>query len=270
MAVIQTAYLKLRRQTWWNRPQVLCVAIALSMVMQQTVAAKPTTLEQKLLVAVQAINPLEVADLLCQGANPNYQTQDRSILDEAVIFRSARENQIRDKTVIVKLLLKAGATPNASSGKWKRTPIMTASGITTVKWYSDGHPLLIQLLLEAGADPNAVSAFHNSTALHFAADYAKIDNMSVLLAGGAKADEQDSMGNTPLTRVLLFRNDLTEQQMLEAVKLLLAAGAAVNHCNNDEDHPTGLAAQAGMFRVEALLLQALGKSGSFHCGRFHQ
>lgn len=255
------------RATGLRRTWVIVLMTALVMVMPHIVGASPPTLEQKLWVAVRAVNPVEVADLLNQGADPNFQTPERSVLDEALIFRSDQTAQIRNKAVIVKLLLKAGANPNAPSGSWNRTPLMTAAGITTALWYSDGHPLLISLLLEAGADPNAVSSFLQSTALHFAADYGKVDHLRELITGGAKIDAQDSLGNTALTRLLLFHEDLTEQQMLEAVELLLSAGASVRHCNNDEDHPAGFAAQAGMPRVAALLLQELEKTGPFRCGR---
>jgi ankyrin repeat protein len=267
MAVTQATSEERQRETWRNRTLVICLTVALIMLMPQPVGANPLTLEQKLFVAVRAVNPVEVADLLNQGANPNFQTKERSVLDEALIFQADHTNQIRNKAVIVKLLLKAGANPNTPSGSWNRTPLMTAAGITTALWYSEGHPLLISTLLDAGADPNTVSTFLNSTALHFAADYGKVENMRALIAGGAKPDVQDSLGNTALTRVLLFHEDLTEQQVLEAVKLLLSAGASVRHCNNDEEHPAGFAARTGMPRVADLLFQALEKNGPFRCGR---
>lgn len=249
------------------RQQRLIWIVAFFIISTLTTAYAEPSMEEKLMEAVRAIHPVDVATLLNQGADPNFRTNDSSVLDEAAIFLKKHGTRITDKAVILKLLLKAGANPNMPSGRWARTPLMTAAGITTAITYSEGHPLLISLLLEAGADPNATSSFLGSTALHFAADYAKVENIEALLSGGAKVDLQDSLGNTALTRLLLFHEDVAEQQILDAVELLLSAGSSVRHCDMDEENPVDKMTKAKMYRVAERLRKAMEEKGFFRCGR---
>jgi uncharacterized protein len=59
-------------------------------------------------------------------------------------------------------------------------------------------PSIVKLLIDRGADVNVADSLHKSTALHFAASFARHDLATTLLDAGASVDPMDLFGNTPL------------------------------------------------------------------------
>ena len=162
---------------------------------------------------------------------------------------------------LAKLLLDRGADVNlANKGLW--TPLYLATdnrniegGDYPVPKADMDHLEFIRLLLEKGANPNAQlklrppyrmvsqdrladpSIDYGATPLLRAAKAADVEAMKVLLDAGALVDLQNVYGHTPLIVVAgatrgratpTRGGNYTEAQAIDAVKLLLAAGADVN------------------------------------------
>lgn len=75
------------------------------------------------------------------------------------------------------------------------------------------------------------------TPLHFAAQQGDLEAVRLLLVAGASVDPQDSRGNTPLWRAVFGNNAVAE-----IVQLLLAAGADPDITNNSGRSPRDMAA----------------------------
>jgi len=118
------------------------------------------------------------------------------------------------------------------AGDLKKAKKLIASGANVNQTNDVGFPALsiaagrgdenmAKLLLDAGADVNARSATLNDSALARAAQSGNGPTIRVLLAAGARVDDKDGSGRTPLFNAAL-KGDL---QIVEA---LLSAGADVN------------------------------------------
>lgn len=125
---------------------------------------------------------------------------------------------------IVEYLLRKGASPTrGASWKGNNTPLHVAS--------DKGHVAIVELLVRHGVDVD-VRNNARQTPLHLAAWYGQPDVARFLISQGADVNAEDNNKNTPLVysgRVSLgveyTRHDL------EIAKLLVAAGARVNHAN---------------------------------------
>jgi ankyrin repeat protein len=143
----------------------------------------------------------------------------------------------------VKSLIEAGADVNASND-FGYTPLMWAA--------SRGNIEGIKVLLESHADVNAKTKFGftalelavcpasywSNSAYHFGGSFyidkeivpagaGGIDSVKALIAGGAKVDEPDNAGCSPLIAAAMVGSD-------DCVKALLAAGSAVNAVANSQ------------------------------------
>jgi len=118
---------------------------------------------------------------------------------------------------IVKLLIKAGANPNARNRYSGGTPLHHASNY--------GHKYIVKLLIKAGANPNIADNYGN-TPLHDASCNGHKDIVKLLLKVGANPNVINEYGNTPLHLALI-------KVYKEIVKLLLKVGANPNVSNNN-------------------------------------
>ncbi|KAI9894307.1 MAG: hypothetical protein M1814_003063 [Vezdaea aestivalis] len=141
---------------------------------------------------------------------------------------------------MTKVLLEHGSNKEVVSGKEKRTPLLKAAFESRYEF--------AELLLEGGrgsrsanalfqsADPNAKDADEN-TPLHFAARFGDVRMTGLLLRNGARIQEQNRLGETPL------HNSVTYVAKPVLVMLLLRAGADPNCKNNKGDTPLHRAAR---------------------------
>ncbi len=175
-------------------------------------------------------HPEVIAYLLEQGADPNRQRNENRT---TVLAGLAYMNQVE----CVRLLLDAGAEPNAGESRTGETPLHAA----LTKAHED-RSAVVRLLLDAGADPNLATipgiptlAFwrdvrtRGETPLHRAAAFGSPETIELLLAAGADKSPRDANGDSPLSwaswhlrpgRVLflLSRDDTgIREDMIEAV-----------------------------------------------------
>jgi ankyrin repeat protein len=113
-------------------------------------------------------------------------------------------------------------------------------------------PRLVKLLSD-GADPNAANPDQSGwrplkLAVSELVEGGPIEAIVLLLQYGAIADGcYDPSGSTPL---ILAAQD----RLLEAARLLLAAGANPNACDDEGDSPLRLSAERGDYDMAALLI----------------
>ncbi|MDT8376888.1 MAG: ankyrin repeat domain-containing protein [Mariprofundaceae bacterium] len=108
-------------------------------------------------------------------------------------------------------------------------------------WFSaarSGDVESLKLVLESGSDVNAVDELKN-TALHYAAKHAHLDVMRFLVEHGADLNATNDRLSTPL--------HLTEKN-IDAIRLLLEAGADPNLKDADWDYPYYFAFYGSMTR----------------------
>jgi len=147
------------------------------------------------------------------------------------------------KIANVKLLLEAGADPNARDKKNDETPLMLA-----MRNNLRDSTLVVKLLLAARADVN-VSDKYRRTAL-FTAIWSKqpVPVLQALLAAGANVNAQGHDGNTPLI-------DAVSRGDIQAVKALLVAHAEVHARNRKGETALSIAVENHRSDILALLKQ---------------
>ena len=170
-----------------------------------------------------------------RGADPNiadsagmaalYATVDINTLGE-VFGHPARPSTDKLSALdLMKILLDHGANPNAAlkTPSLQRAhtpgdPLLNTGTTPLMRAAKNGDSATLRLLLEHGANPNAITKNHN-TALMFAAG----------LGRGTGAFTKDYA---------------TEAELLESVKVLVAAGADINAANEGLDTPLHFGATA--------------------------
>lgn len=150
---------------------------------------------------------------------PAYLKRIESAINSGPTKRPALCSAILDDRIdAATTLINQGAAVNQDYRGY--TPLMLAAD----------HPELIKLLLSNGADPNVKAPFMAKTALHFAVEDANVQSVKLLLAGGAKVDQPNSLGQTALYRA-------AEGNWPEIVEALLAGGANVNSRSKEDITP---------------------------------
>jgi ankyrin repeat protein len=157
-----------------------------------------------------------------------------------------------DHADVVKLLLAAGADPNARSTHALGESALHVSA-RQQRGRSRGRATsnVMRLLIAAGAQINLPDTREGSTPLHQALHSWNLENAELLLKLGANPNAADSMGRTPL-----FAAMHKESIRVQAVRLLLAAGASARSRDKEESTPLHFAAFYGDAACVQVLLDA--------------
>jgi ankyrin repeat protein len=163
----------------------------------------------------------------------------------------------------VDVLLSQSANPNITDSHG-RTPMMIAA--------YDGAVPIIRRLLTANADPNVrQDGMAGRSALGLAASQGHAEVALMLLAAGARVDDNDRGGLTPLMVAAAAANvgrdgekivdgasvDAYAERTLGVAKILISKGAVVDRKGGkDGDTALGFAAMAGRADMVQMLLEA--------------
>ncbi|MDB5336894.1 MAG: hypothetical protein JWN70_2513, partial [Planctomycetaceae bacterium] len=158
----------------------------------------------------------------------------------------------RNQLAVMRLLIKAGADVKAEHYLQG-----TALHIAAIRCPAEA----LRDLIKAGADVNSASSVYGPTALHCAAEYNNAANVKVLIDAGATIDSGRMTALTAACRNAQGDNTAAIQMLIEAganldppgnsplhwvrsplvAKLLIDAGADVNHRNELGESPLHLA-----------------------------
>ncbi len=228
-----------------------------------------------LLLAAQVGDAESARQLLAAGAGVNDAAADGSSALVVAAFSG--------HSPVARVLLDRGADPNAAGAGYSALHAAALRGDLAT----------VNALLAAGARPDAQitkgspvrrfgsqwtlpSTFTGATPLFVAATYLEVDILRALLAGGASHTLGLANGTTPLLAAAagtsveknarpsdLARWNVVDSdspvipradaEVLEATRLLLGAGADVNHTNDAGDTALHAAAGAGMTTLIQLL-----------------
>ncbi|HOX05217.1 MAG TPA: ankyrin repeat domain-containing protein [Planctomycetota bacterium] len=201
-------------------------------------------------------HPSVVKLLLERGGDPNERCDKVSLLHEAA--RGGNKQ-------VVEIVLAAGADPNVRNS-WDGTPLHYAA--------RDGKDCadVVGLLLDKGAEVNAKTD-DGLTALHYAAMTHSVEVTKVLLARGAQPNtavaSKGREGMSPLHYAVNFvpvRHSHTdvdyEPHHAEIVAALLDKGADINARTSKGETALDLARRHNLSKIEKLLLDRGGKTGS--------
>ncbi|XP_063613458.1 ankyrin-3-like isoform X2 [Penaeus indicus] len=136
-------------------------------------------------------------------------------------------------TVVVKLLIKAGADPNMMKGDDWVLPLPKAITSNNID--------IVKELLDAGADVNRED-HHSGLPLHVATDQGLKDITELLLENKADINMCDTSGRNAL-HVLMFSQSHDDEEIQPMLSLLLQKGIDVNVQMNDGTTPLMLAVQ---------------------------
>jgi ankyrin repeat protein len=113
---------------------------------------------------------------------------------------------------------------------------------------------MLKLLLAAGADPRNVTSPYAGTALIAAAHLGHVEAVEVLIAAGAPLDHINNLGWTALIEAVVLGDGGPRHTAI--VKLLLDAGASARIGDRNGATPLALATQRGFRPMQALLERA--------------
>lgn len=142
-----------------------------------------------------------------------------------------------DHAEIVKVLLAAGANPNARNDNAMGE---TALHVSSQRGDSTSRMSVLPLLIAAGGKVNLGDAREGSMPLHAALSNGNLTNASILLMSKANPNAADRSGRTPL-----FEAMHKDSIRRPAIQLLLSAGANPNLRGSDGQTPLHLAAFYG-------------------------
>lgn len=168
--------------------------------------------------------------LLSKGADPDKSKQKKNNRNDSALIMAA----YRGRMDICEKLLKSGADLNFAEHGGV-TPLITA--------VRNGDYGITEMFLKAGADPN--KAGYPGAPLHVAVSqaYGKASTgiLKILLRYGAKVNVLDRKGSSALA---IVAGDYNSGSQISQAKLLLAAGAKVNLCQERDSAQTFPLAQA--------------------------
>jgi ankyrin repeat protein len=151
------------------------------------------TVQQELFAVIGSGNLFLLEEAIRGGADVNVRAGDPN--GDTPLLRAIAGGDVE----MVRLLLGAGANPNAAGLLAGFTPVMIALG----------KPAILRELIAAGADVNArtdrrkgMKTVRGGTALHLAAAANNIEATRVLIEAGAEVEARDENGLAPLDLAL--------------------------------------------------------------------
>jgi ankyrin repeat protein len=156
--------------------------------------------------------------LIESGADINMQDSEKN-----TPLHYAIENESGE---IVKTLLKAKANPQIENER-NQTSLLLA--------VENGNLPIIRLVLEGGADPNHKNSFKVSPLQMAVSRGTHVEILTTLLKAGAKINDADEDGNTPLHDAVVKRYE--PSKVLGIITTLLKAGADVHAKNSKGNTP---------------------------------
>jgi ankyrin repeat protein len=147
---------------------------------------------------------------------------------------------------IVGKLLEAGADPNQTVLSQSETPLMFAA--------RSGNVEAVRLLLDEGADLEAKEKMSGSTALMWAAEQDHPEVLKLLISRGAQVDAETkgrAAEDSGITALILA----TREGALQSMKVLLDAGASMNHQSANGNTALIVAAMGGNAETIHFLLE---------------
>ena len=171
---------------------------------------------------------------------------------------------VNGNPVMIEKLLKAGADSNAPILAHGETALMMAS--------RSGNLNAVKMLLDHGAQVNAKESLRGTTAIMWAAEQGHAPVIQYLAEHGADVRAQSSVLTPPQRRGLAFappnappgpaKGGLTplhfaaRQGSVDAVRVLVAAGADVNQTSADGSSPLLVAVQNGFYGIAQFLVDS--------------
>jgi ankyrin repeat protein len=201
-----------------------------------------------MVAAAEPGNLATVHYLLDKGAELRARDAD----GEDALIRSARFGDVET----LKLLLDRGGDPKHADTSGF-TALMGATAFRDSR--------RIRLLLAAGSDPNALNisegvvkngplALRHLSALMLAAPFSDQETITALLKAGARVDERDIRGMTPLMFSIA-----TDHAQPATVRQMIAAGADIQASDNNGDSVLDWARKFGNPEIVAMLVGAGAK-----------
>jgi ankyrin repeat protein len=211
-----------------------------------------TVLDRALKIATEK-GYIDIISLFLEK-NPSTLAKDLSLLI------TTRSIKTEEAITIAKLLLKAGANPNAET-KLEVKPLHWAS--------ARGQKNMVELLLKAGADTKAQDPNNDDfTPLHWASEEGHLPVVKQLISANANIEAKDQHGNTALHLAAIKGH-------IPTVSFLVEAGASRDAKNKDGHTPRNIAkhqVKEILHQPECIIcFQKLGRGGMLiPCVNRHQ
>jgi ankyrin repeat protein len=169
-------------------------------------------------LAADGEKPEVVKFLIESGADINIQDSEKN-----TPLHYAIENESGE---IVKTLLKANANLQIENGR-NQTPLLLA--------VENDNLSIARLILESGADPNHKNSYKVTPLQMAVSRGSQLEILNALLKAGAKVNDSDEDGNTPLHDAVVKLYE--PSKVHEVMAVLLKAGADVNAKNSKGNTP---------------------------------
>ena len=188
------------------------------------------------LITACGICPSVVVLLIDKGAKVNAKTSSGKT-PLYYFVHNVNDEEFELGKICLDLLINAGADVNLADCE-SDTALLSAIKNNREKTFT--------YLLEKGADTNKVSRHNGYAAIHYAAQFCKLDYIQYLALYGADVNLTNNIGETPLI-IAACKPNQDIRRTINCIKLLLKMGAVVNHFSN-----TGFSATGGLLKADKI------------------